>query len=1028
MYAVLSPRRPFGLLTLALSLLLSALAPQTAHAQANVLTQHNDNGRTGQNLGETVLTTANVNPSSFGKLFTRAVDGEIYAQPLYVSGVAVPGKGVHNVVYAATMNNTVYAYDADDPAQTAPLWSVSLGPAVPASDVQCCCTDISVRVGILSTPVIDPATQTIYLVSRNKNADGTYHQWLNALDITSGATKINPVEIKATYKGLTFDPKIHNQRPALTLANGNIYIAWASHNDCGPYHGWLISYSAATFAQTGVYVNTPRGNQGGIWMSGQGLTVDAAGNLYLSSGNGTWSADGAQTGNSFVKLDGALNQKDWFTPFNSDTLNAGDQDLGSSGLLGIPGTTLIVGGSKQGVLYLVDTNNMTHFHAGADRVQQEFQAVFGSGSSHVHGSPIYYNSPVNGPTVFLWGENDFLRAYQFDAVHGLFNTAAVHKSAMTAPMTNANGAMPGGFLSLSSNNGQAGTGIVWAATPYNGNANNAVVRGVVHAFDEATLQELWSDKQVAARDDIGSFAKFVSPTVAGGKVYMASFGASGSPAGSGQLVVYGLLPSGFSLGASPASLGAASGTSTATTVTITPAGGFTGRVTLAATGLPAGVTAAFSPNPTTSVSTVTFTASANAAPGTRTVTLMGVSGGQVKMTTLTLTISPAASGTSVALAPAADTYAQSGAAAGQNFGKSPQLVVKINPPDLTRIAYLKFDLAGAASKITKAVLRVYGGREGGKSSANISVSGAADTTWTETGLTWNNKPALGAKMGATPVTSAQKYYLWDVTSYLQAQKAAGAASVTLALTMDTLPADGFRSNFNSREAGSSPPQLALTLAPGPSFGAGFGGAGGLQLNGSTQISGNALRLTDGGGNEAASAFFTTPVNVQSFHTSFTFQSTGAAADGMTFCIQGVGPTALGTGGGGLGYGLDPNAATGASIGKSAAIKFDLFQNTTEGNNSTGLFTNGAAPAVPSVDLTGTGIDLHSGDIITVTAAYNGTTLTVREADAATGAAATQSYAVNLPALVGGPIGYVGFTGGTGGLTATQDILTWTYGP
>ena len=1011
------------------------LGGPAARAQVSVLTQHNDNGRTGQNLGETTLTTANVTPSGFGRLFTRAVDAEIYAQPLYVPGVAVPGKGTHNVVYAATMNNTVYAFDADDPAQGAPLWSVNLGPPVPASDVQCCCPDISVRVGILSTPVIDPATGTLYVLSRNKNSDGSYHQWLNALDVTTGAARIARAEIKATAGPLAFDPKIQNQRPALTLANGNIYIAWASHNDCGPYRGWVMSYSASTLAQNGVHVNTPTGTQGGIWMAGQGLTVDAAGSVSYSGGNGSWAADGSNVGNSFVKLSPGLALQDWFTPYNSDSLNAGDQDLGSSGLLGVPGTPYLLSGGKQGVLYLVDTGNMTRFHAGADQVRQEFRAVFGTGSSHIHGGPIYYNSPANGPTVFVWGENDFLRAYAFNASTGLFNTTAINKSAMTAPVTNANGAMPGGFLALSSNGGKAGTGIVWASTPYNANANNSVVAGIVHAFDESTLKELWNSRLNPARDDVGNFAKNVPPTVANGKVYMASFGAAGSALGSGQLVVYGLLPApnpDFSLSAAAGSVGVAQGASAGTSVTVTPANGFTGSVTLSASGLPSGVTAAFGTNPTTGSSTLTFTASATAATGTRTVTITGTSGSLSHTATLALTVSAASGGgggATQALAPVADTYAQSGQSAAQNFGTSPQLIVKVNPPDLTRYTYLRFDLSKVTGKISGAKLRLYGGREGTNSSSSDSAYGVADTAWSETGLTWNNKPALGGKISTATVTSAQKYYEWDVTAYLQAQQAAGAKLVSLAVTMDSLPADGLRDNFNAREAAGSPPQLSVTTgAAVPSYAGGFAGASGLQLNGSAKISGSALRLTDGGTSEAASAFFATPVSVGSFQTGFSLQITGAAptADGLTFCVQGAGPTALGGSGGGLGYGPDPAASGGASIPGSAAVKFDLYQNTSEGADSTGLFTGGASPTTPAADLSGAGLDLHAGHVLNVAVSYDGTTLTVKETDAATGAAATQSYPVNLASLVGGPTAYVGFTAGTGGLTATQDVLSWTF--
>lgn len=274
--------------------------------------------------------------------------------------------------------------------------------------------------------------------------------------------------------------------------------------------------------------------RGGIWQSGQGLVVDPDGNVYFSSGNGSYSLDDANTGNSFTKLTPALSLLDWFTPFNTDSLNAGDQDLGSAGLLGLPGTTYVVGGGKQGLLYVVDTNAMGHFGSNmTDNVVQEFQAVNGQ----IHAAPVYFNSPATGPAIYLWGSNGHLNSYHFNAASGLFNTTPFASSAMNAQS-------PGGFLSISANGAQSG--IVWAATAYNANSEGGrITQGVVYAFDAATLHELWSDKMNDARDEIGDFAKFCAPTVANGKVYVPTFGPLGTspgPTGSGQLVAYGLLP------------------------------------------------------------------------------------------------------------------------------------------------------------------------------------------------------------------------------------------------------------------------------------------------------------------------------------------------------------------------------------------------------------------------------------------------------------------------------------------------------
>jgi len=1012
----------FLLLLCLITLQMGAVLP--ALSQVSVLTQHNDNARTGANLGETILTTANVNSTQFGKLFTRAADAEIYAQPLYVPGIAIPGQGTHNVVYVATMNNTVYAYDADSATASTPLWSVNLGTPIPAGDVQCCCTDISTRIGILGTPVIDLSTNTIYLVSRNKNADGTYHQWLNALDITTGAQKLSgPREINATYGTLTFDTKIQNQRPGLLLSKGVVYIAWASHNDCGAYHGWVMGYDAATLNQVAVYVNTPTGYQGGIWQAAQGLSADSSGNIYLMGGNGTFDANtgGSNLGNSFIKLSvptgGGLTATDYFTPYNYDSLNASDADLGASGVLLIPGTKYLLGGGKQGVLYLLDSTSLGHFHAGSDTnaVQR-----FGATNGHIHGSPIYYNSPVNGPSIYVWSENDNLKVFSFNG--SSLNTTPIAYSPMQVPA-----GMPGGFMSVSSSGGASDNGIVWVSHPYSGNANNAVVEGIVRAFDASTivtdsggvkrLKELWNSKQNDTRDAVGNFGKFAPPTVAGGKVYLASFGAVGSTLGSGQLVVYGLLPAAKPV--APTALIAAAGD---TKVTLS----WNGSAGAASYNLYRGATAGGEGATAYKTGVASGYVDSGVVNGTTyyyQVTAVNAIGESGKSNEASATPS-AASGTTINLTTVADAYVRSGAYASTNYGSDPQLIVKISPPDFTRYSFVKFDLSTITGTISSAKLRIYGAREGTNSSSSDSCYAVSDTTWKESTITWNNMPALGTKQSTTTVTSTAQWYEWDVTSYLQAQKNAGKTLVTLAVAMDTLPADNLRDNFNSKEAGSNAPTLRIVTAPAvyPNY-LDFGAAAGLTLNGSAKLNGTKLELTDGGGNEAGSAFFNTLVNVQTFHNNFSFVLTNPNADGLTFTVQNTGLTALGSTGGGLGYGPDPGVGTGASIGKSVAIKFDLYNNTTEGADSTGIFTNGVSPTTPATDLTGK-VDLHSGHTFNVAMVYDGTTLSVTITDATTNATATQTYTIDIPGTVGGSAAYVGFTGGTGGLTATQDILSW----
>ncbi|HXG19026.1 MAG TPA: LamG-like jellyroll fold domain-containing protein [Methylomirabilota bacterium] len=514
-------------------------------AQVSVLTQHNDNARTGANLNETILNVSNVTVNQFGKLFSRAVDGQIYAQPLYVPNVTIPNKGVHNVVYVATMNNSVYAFDADDPNASAPLWTRNFGPPVPNQDTGEL-VDIQPIIGITSTPVIDISTKTLYCVAKTKE-NNSYFNRLHALDITTGQEKTgSPVVITATIPGtgdgsvggtITFNQLRQLNRPSLLLLNGVVYIAFGSHGDQDPYHGWVFGYDAATLQQRAVFNTSPTGSRTSIWQSGQGLAADANGNIYFMTANGSFDVNvgGKNMGSCFVKLSTpTLQLLDWFAPYNEDILNVGNHDLGSAGPLLIPGTNMLIGGGKEGVLYLLDRNNMGHFRAGDNnQILQSFQATAATSfdNGHLHGSPVYWNSPNWGPLIYLWAETDRLKAYQ-QMGNGLFNTTPVAVGPTVVP-----DGMPGAMLSISANGSSPGSGIVWASHPFSGDANLATVPGILQAFDASNVAvELWNSKQNAARDDLGNFAKYVPPTIANGKVYLATF--------SNQLVVYGLNPPG----------------------------------------------------------------------------------------------------------------------------------------------------------------------------------------------------------------------------------------------------------------------------------------------------------------------------------------------------------------------------------------------------------------------------------------------------------------------------------------------------
>src|ERR1019366_3584651 len=521
--------------------------------QVSVLTQHNDNARTGQNLNETILTTSNVNQNSFGKLFWRTVDGFIYAQPLYVPGLTIQG-APHNVVYVATQHNSVYAFDADDPNSPVSLWQVNLGTPVPSQDIciitcdtnpgDCPYYDISPEIGITSTPVIDPVAGIVYGVNRTKNtSNSTYHDYLHALSLTTGVEQLGgPVEITGQVSGtgtgsvggiLTFDPTYHHQRPALLLSNGVLYLGFGSVGDIGTWHGWVMSYDATTLQQEAIFNVAPDGNEGGVWSAGQGPVADAANNVYVMTGNGDFNANvggGRNYGDSFVKFSGpSLAVADYFTPSDQGTLNAGNIDLGSGGPMLMPGTSLLVGMGKDGVFRVVDTTNMGKYNSGVDNDVQEFTAT---SSFPFYSSPIYWNSPNFGPLVYIWGANDYLKGFQFTG--SKFNTTPVSQGTIT----NSSGESNAAPLSISADGSLAGTGILWSSASASQWASGIQVAGVVRAFDATNVaNELWDSTQNLARDDVGSYAKFNPPTIANGKVYVGSF--------SGQLQVYGLNPPAF---------------------------------------------------------------------------------------------------------------------------------------------------------------------------------------------------------------------------------------------------------------------------------------------------------------------------------------------------------------------------------------------------------------------------------------------------------------------------------------------------
>jgi legume-like lectin family protein/chitobiase/beta-hexosaminidase-like protein len=833
--------RPFGIAVILFCTLSIAL-----HAQVNVTTYHNDNARTGQNTQETLLTPANVNTSQFGKLFTVSVDGYVYAQPLYVANLTIAG-GMHNVLYVATEHDSVYAIDADSGAV---YWQQSfVQPAagittVPNGDVAC--SDLVPEIGITSTPVIDLGSKTIYVLAKTKE-NGTYVQRLHALDLVTHAEKFGgPVAIQATVSGtgdgssggqVTFDPLRQHNRPGLLLESGHIVIAWASHCDNGPYHGWVMSYSASTLAQEAVINLSPNGGQAGVWMSGDGLAADASGNLFFATGNGTY--DGEDFGDSILKLGppagGSFSVLDWFTPYNQSSLNGGDTDLGSGGLLLFPDLPagsahqhLLVQMGKEGKMYLIDRDNMGKFCSTCTSSDTQIVQEIPGATAGIWGTPAYWNGSVYWAGAGDSGGSEPLKAFSFNANNsGLISTSPVSQTSKAFSFS-----VPSPSISASGNT----NGILWGL---DNSASTSTCSGgsncqVLYAYDATNLENmLYNSSQAANNRDVpGGAVKFTTPTIANGKVYVGS-----------QFAV--------------SAYGKISTTPAATTPVFTPA------------------------------------------PGSYTAPVQ-------------VTISD-------------------------------------------------------------------------------GVSGATIHCTTD---------------GSTPTASSPV-----------------CSSVAISSTT-TLKAIATASGYNPSDVAAG----IYTIDPGATainYGSGFT-SGGLTFNGSAKLSGTRLRLTDGGSNEAGSAFISAPINIQTFTTDFGFQLSNASADGFTFTIQGVGATALGPAGGGLGYGPATTGGAGG-IARSLAVKFDIYSNAGEGTDSTGLYTNGASPTVPALDMTSSGVTLLSGDVFNVHMTYDGRTLTMTITDATNSSQSfTASWPINIPSIVGSSTAYVGFTGGTGGLTAVQDILDWTY--
>ena len=590
--------------------------PQPAGAQVDVVMQHNDLNRTGANLNETTLTPSNVNTNQFGKLFSHSVDGKVYAQPLYVAGLNFGGT-IHNAIYVCTDDNDLYALDADDGSQ---LWHDNFGSPVPNSDVGGC-GDMSPQIGITGTPVIDTNNGTLYVDSRTLSGS-TYAHKLHAISLTNGVEKFGgPVTISASVNGKSFNAHYQHQRPGLLLLNGVIYIAYGSDCDANTYYGWLLGYNETNLSQTVAFNTTPSGSAGAIWSCGNAPAVDSSGNIYVMTANGSFNANNGGSdlnySECFLKLSTpGLSVSSYFCPSNQAALTSADEDLGSGGPVLLPGTDLLVGVGKEGKVFLCNTGSLGGYSTSKNNVVQEFSAF--SENDHVGQNPVYWHGPSDQYLYFSAGGSK-TKVYTFNG--STIDTSAVAESSETQ-------GNPGG-ISISANG--TSDGILWVID----DGNNGTLRAY-NADASSSFTELWNSQDDSSRDSLGSYVKFVSPTIANGKVYVGA---------ASNLVAYGLLNTqeDFTISTTPSSQTVLAGNGTNYSVTIGSVNGFDGSVSLTAGGLPAGASASFTPSSVTAPgsSTLSVTTSASTPPGTYPLTVTGTSGSLVHSNSVNLAVTGA---------------------------------------------------------------------------------------------------------------------------------------------------------------------------------------------------------------------------------------------------------------------------------------------------------------------------------------------------------------------------------------------------
>jgi hypothetical protein len=890
-------------------------AAPLAVAQVNVTTEQNDIGRTGQNLNETILTTANVNSTQFGLLFSQPVAGQVRAQPLYMSGLTING-ALHNVVFVATLNGFVYAFDANSNtgANASPLWGISLldtahGAAPGATTYG--------NLGTMSTPVIDPVGNTLYVVSASFEGVAPIFR-LHALDLASGAEKfLGPVLIAPSVPGTAPDAvgmivplttRNHLSRTGLLLLNGVVYVTFGAYNEGYEtiWHGWIVGFDATSLAQTGVFCATPNGTGGGYWMSGAGLAADQLdtvnhpfGRMFVPSGNGDFTAAAPYTsnmdyGDSILNLDltnGMPAVTDDFTSYNQALLFPRDQDQGSAGLMIVPVQStgpyphLLVQTGKTGTLFLLNRDNLGGYNTTDQVVQSIPNAV---GNNGAWSAPAYWNG-----NVYYWGKNDYLKS--FPLVNGQLSTTPTESVELSQ--------YPGSTPLISANGNTQG--IVWTI---NADAYASGGPAILEAHDASNVATtLYSSATNATRDTAGPASHFSLPTIANGMVYVGT---------QNQLDVYGLL----------------TGTQTSTPVISPASRAFASSLSVTIT----------DPTPNAAI----YYTTDGTAPTTGSALYTGA-----------ITVSSSETINAVAVAPGSTLSSQAWA----SYSERPTA-----PPTFVTVA----DAYSGAQAVTI-----------------TDATPGATIYYTTDG----SAPTVGSAVYSGPITVSAS---------------------------ETINAIALAPGYTIGGVASAPYTIATSSTLLVNDAAGFASASGLSLLGGALLTNNTLQLSlAGGANNATAAWFATPVNIQTFTSDFYFsiQEISHIADGFTFTLQNapMGLNALGGMNGGLGY---------QGIPSSVAVKFDIFDNAGEGVDSTGFYTNGAAPTVPAVDMTST-VNLLGPDILHAHITYDGTTLTLILIDTVSGVSFTTSSAMNIPAIIGGNTAYVGFTAGPG---ATQTILNWTY--